>query len=256
MDLVPVELYYEEFGQGFPVILMHGYPLNHTIWMPVVERLQAHARVITPDLRGHGKSPVTDGEYSMRLMAEDIHALMNRLDLPKAVLVGHSMAGYVSLAFARAYPGRLAGLAMVASQAEADSSEKRQGRYITAEEVGRKGVRQVAKSMLPKLTPRKELAADLMEIMLKTPKKGVIGTLKGMAERPDALEWLAEIEVPAVVIAGEQDAIIPLERARTMTQMLRRGWLVEIPEAAHMPMLETPQVVADTIQQLVDLAAA
>ena len=197
MDLVPVELYYEEFGQGFPVILMHGYPLNHTIWMPVVERLQAHARVITPDLRGHGKSPVTDGEYSMRLMAEDIHALMNRLDIPKAVLVGHSMAGYVSLAFARAYPGRLAGLAMVASQAEADSPEKRQGRYITAEEVGRKGVRQVAKSMLPKLTPRKELTADLMEIMLKTPKKGVIGTLKGMAERPDALEWLAEIEVPA-----------------------------------------------------------
>ena len=255
MDLVPVELYYEEFGQGFPVILMHGYPLNHTIWMPVVERLQAHARVITPDLRGHGKSPVTDGDYSMRLMAEDIHALMNRLDLQKAVLVGHSMAGYVSLAFARAYPGRLAGLAMVASQAEADSPEKRQGRYITAEEVGRKGVRQVAKSMLPKLTPRKELTADLMEIMLKTPKKGVIGTLKGMAERPDALEWLAEIEVPAVVVAGEQDVIIPLERARTMTQMLRRGWLVEIPEAAHMPMLETPQVVADAIQQLLDLAA-
>ena len=81
------------------------------------------------------------------------------------------------------------------------------------------------------------------------------GTLKGMAERPDALEWLAEIEVPAVVVAGEQDVIIPLERARTMTQMLRRGWLVEIPEAAHMPMLETPQVVADAIQQLLDLAA-
>jgi pimeloyl-ACP methyl ester carboxylesterase len=130
MDLVPVELYYEEFGQGVPVILLHGFPLNHTIWMPVVERLQSHVRVITPDLRGHGKSPATDGDYSMRLMAEDIHALMNRLDIPKAVLVGHSMAGYASLAFARAYPGRLAGLAMVASQAEADTPEKRQARYI------------------------------------------------------------------------------------------------------------------------------
>lgn len=254
MDLEPVELYYEEFGQGFPVILLHGFPLNHTIWMPVVERLQSHARVITPDLRGHGKSPATDGDYSMRLMAEDIHALMNRLDISKAVLVGHSMAGYASLAFARAYPGRLAGLAMVASQAEADSPEKRQARYITAEEVGRKGVRRVAKSMLPKLTPRKELAADLLEIMLKTPKTGVVGALKGMGERPDALEWLAEIEVPVVVIAGEQDVIIPMERARTMAQILRRGWLVEIPEAAHMPMLEAPQAVADAIRQLVNLA--
>lgn len=256
MDLVPVELYYEEFGQGFPVILVHGFPLNHTIWMPVVDRLKEHVRVITPDLRGHGKSPVTDGEYSMRLMAEDLHAMMTRLDIHKAVLVGHSMGGYVALAFARAYPGHLAGLAMVASQAEADSPEKRQGRYITAEEVGRKGVRPVAKGMLPKLTSRKDLAAELTEIMVKSPKKGVIGALKGMAERPNALEWLSEIQVPAVVIAGEQDTIIPLERARTMTQMLNRSWLVEIPDAAHMPMMEAPQVVADALKQLIDLAAA
>jgi pimeloyl-ACP methyl ester carboxylesterase len=256
MDLEPVELYYEEAGQGTPVILLHGFPLSHTIWAPVVELLKDHARVITPDLRGHGQSPVTDGEYTMRLMAEDVHALVSRLGIQKAIIAGHSMGGYVSLAFARAYPGHLAGLALVASQAEADSPEKRQSRYITAEEVGRKGVKVVAKNMLPKLTARKDLAPGLLEIMLKMPKKGVVGALKGMAERPDALEWLPEVSVPAVVIAGEQDGIVPMERARTMTQMLTRGWLVEIPEAGHMPMMETPQVVADTLLQLIELASA
>ncbi|MRR52619.1 MAG: alpha/beta hydrolase, partial [Rhodocyclaceae bacterium] len=233
MDLEPVDLYYEETGQGYPVVLLHGYPLNHTIWNPVVERLKEHARVITPDLRGHGQSPVTDGEYSMRLMAEDVHTLLKKLGVQKAVVVGHSMGGYVSLAFARAYPNCLGGLAMVASQAEADSPEKRQARYIAIEEVGRKGVRAVAKKMLPKLTPRKDLAPELLDMMQKTPKKGVIGALKGMAERPDALEWLAEIAAPAVVIAGEGDVIIPIEHSRTMAQMLTRGWLMELPHASH-----------------------
>lgn len=254
MDLEPVELYYEEVGHGFPVILLHGFPLNHTIWAPVVDRLKDHARVITPDLRGHGQSPVTDGDYSMRLMAEDVHELVSRLGIQKAIIAGHSMGGYVSLAFARAYPSHLAGLALIASQAEADSPEKRQSRYIAAEEVGRKGVKVVAKNMLPKLTARKDLSPGLLEIMMKMPKKGVIGALKGIAERPDALEWLPEISVPVAVIAGEQDAIIPMERARTMTQMLTRGWLVEIPDAGHMPMMEAPEVVADILTQLIELA--
>lgn len=256
MNLEPVDLYYEEAGQGYPVVLLHGYPLDHTIWKPVVERLKDHARVITPDLRGHGQSPVTDGEYSMRLIAEDVYALLERLNIQKAVIGGHSMGGYASLAFARAYPNYLGGLAMVASQAEADSPEKRQGRYITIEEVGRKGPKAVAKKMLPRLTNHKELMPDLLDIMMRTPKKGLVGILKGIAERPNALEWLSEIAAPAVVIAGVEDAVVPLERARTMAQMLARGWLVEIPGASHMPMLETPQAVADALIQLVRLAAA
>lgn len=256
MALEPVDLYYEEAGRGFPIVLLHGYPLSGQIWKPVVERLKEHARVITPDLRGHGRSPVTDGEYSMRLLAEDVYALMKRLGIQKAVLAGHSMGGYVSLAFARAYPHCLAGLGMVASQAEADSPEKRQARYITIEEVGRKGVKVVAKKMLPRLTGRKDLEPELLDIMLKTPKKGVVGVLKGMAERPDAMEWLGEINAPAVVIAGAEDAVIPIERARTMAQMLARGWLVEVPQASHLPMMEAPDAVADALLQLVTLASA
>jgi pimeloyl-ACP methyl ester carboxylesterase len=255
MDLEPVDLYYEETGQGFPIVLLHGYPLNHHIWKPVVERLKDHARVITPDLRGHGQSPVTDGVYSMRLLAEDIHTLLQRLGIQKAILAGHSMGGYVSLAYARAYPNCLAGLAMVASQAQADTTEKRQARYITVEEVGRKGVKAAAKKMLPRLTSRKDLEPELLEMMLKTSRKGMVGILKGIAERPNALEWLSEISVPMVVIAGADDIVVPIERARTTAQMLNRGWLVEIPQTGHMPMMEAPDAVSDALIQLVKLAA-
>ncbi|HWQ04663.1 MAG TPA: alpha/beta hydrolase [Longilinea sp.] len=256
MDLAPVELFYEEIGQGFPIVLLHGFPLNHAIWKPVAELLKDHARVIMPDLRGQGQSPVIDGDSSMRLMAEDVRLLLTKLGIEKAVIAGHSMGGYVSLAFARAYPHCLGGLAMVASQAEADTPEKRQGRYITMEEVGRKGVRVVARKMLPKLTTRKDLAPELLDMMLKTPKKGMIAALKAMAERPDALEWLGEICAPAVVIGGLIDELIPIEHSQTMAQMLTRGWLVEVPQASHLPMMEAPRVVADALIQLVNMAAA
>ncbi len=256
MELEPVDLFFEEMGKGFPVFLLHGYPLNHHIWKPVAERLKDHARVILPDLRGMGQSPVPEGEYSMRLQAEDVHHLMERLGIQKAILVGHSMGGYISLAFARAYPQCLGGLAMVASQAEADSPEKRQGRYISIEEVGRKGVKSVARKMLPRLTQRKDLEPELTDMILKTSKKGIIGALKGMAERPNTLEWLGEITVPAVVIAGAEDVNIPIERGRTMAQMLSRGWLVEVPGAAHLPMLEEPQIVSDALIQLVNLVSS
>ena len=256
MDLAPVELFYEEVGQGYPVVLLHGFPLNHAIWKPVAELLKGHARVIMPDLRGHGQSPVVEGDPSMRLMAEDVRLLLTNLGIQKAVIAGHSMGGYISLAFARAYPHCLGGLAMVASQAEADTTEKRQARYITIEEVGRKGVRVVARKMLAKLTTRKDLAPELLEMMLKTPKKGMIAALKAMAERPDALEWLGEISAPAAVLGGLNDELIPIEHSRTMAQMLTRGWLVEIPQASHLPMMEAPQAVADALIQLVNMAAA
>src|SRR5512144_1307135 len=125
MTYLPVNLAYEEHGEGTPVILTHGFPLNRSIWYPVVPKLSEKVHLILPDLRGHGQSPVPEGVYSMRLLAEDLRALMDQLNIEKVVLAGHSMGGYVSLAFARAYPGRLAGLALVATQAAADSPERR-----------------------------------------------------------------------------------------------------------------------------------
>jgi pimeloyl-ACP methyl ester carboxylesterase len=251
MEFQPVELFFNEQGQGTPVILLHGFPFNHTIWQPVLPLLAEHARLIMPDLRGFGQSPVTDGVYSMRLMAEDVVALMDKMGLEKAVLVGHSMGGYVSLAFAQAYPNRLLGLGLIATQAAADLPEKRQGRLKTASSVKRRGVKVVAQAMAPKLTPKTELVQPMFDLMMRANRLAVIGALQGMAERSDLTGELSEIHVPAVVVAGGQDQFLTQENMRTMAQMLPKCWLVEIPEGGHMPMLETPERVAESIHHLV-----
>lgn len=254
MEHKPVKLEFEEFGAGMPVILIHGFPLDHSTWLPVVDLLKTHCRLILPDLRGFGGSPVVEKDGSMRAMAEDVACLMDDHKLEKAILAGHSMGGYVCLNFARAYPQRLMGLAFVTTQAAGDAPERRQARLVMADEVRRKGVKAIAEGMASKLTNRVELLEPLKQLILKAPQKGVIAALRGMAERPDATDWLAEIIVPAVVIAGTEDAIMPMERSQTMVQMLQHAWLVQVKGGAHMPMLETPEVVAEALLQLIRLA--
>jgi len=251
MTHLPVDLAYEEHGAGTPLVLVHGFPLDRTIWRPLVPLLESKFRMVMPDLRGFGLSPVTEGVYSMRLLAEDLRALLDRLNIERAILAGHSMGGYASLAFAQAYPQRLAGLALIASQAAADSPETRASREKTIEEVKRRGLKPLADKMSAKLTCQPELVQPLREVIMRCHKQGVIGALKGMAERPNAQEWLSTITVPSVVIAGSEDAIIPPDRPRLMTQLLGRAWLVEVDKAAHLPMMEQPAVVASALMQLI-----
>jgi len=251
MTHLPVDLAYEEHGTGIPLMLVHGFPLNRSIWRPLVPLLESKFHLVLPDLRGFGQSPVTEGTYSMRLLAEDLRALLDTLNIEKVVLAGHSMGGYVSLAFAQAYPHRLAGLALVSSQAAPDSPETRASREKSIEETKRRGLKPLATKFSARLTCQPVLVAPLRDLILKCNPLGVIGALKGMAERPNAQEWLSSIVVPSVVIAGTEDSIIPLERPRLMTQLLGRAFLVEVSNAAHMPMMEQPPVVANAILQLI-----
>lgn len=253
MELNPVDLYYEEYGHGIPAIFLHGFPFDHTIWEPLIPLLQDDARLIFPDLRGFGRSPVTDSVYSMRLLAEDVAYLMDQMEIEKAILVGHSMGGYVSLAFAQAYPGRLLGLGLVATQAAADSPERRQSRYKTAEAVHHKGARVVASSMVSSLTPKQELIQPITDLILRAQPTAVVGSLKGMAERPDMTGTLSGISVPAVVLMGALDQLLHIDRVETMAQMLPKGWLVKIPDTGHMLMMEDPQAVAIPLRELIAL---
>lgn len=246
-----IQLDYEEHGSGLPVVFVHGFPLDRTIWSPLVPLLKDHARLILPDLRGFGKTAMPEDEepYSMRVLADDLLAFADRLELDKMVLVGHSMGGYISLAFAQAYPQRLAGLGLVSSQAAADTPEKRQGRMKTADAVRRKGVARALDGMAQKLTTRPELVEPIAALINQQNPAAVMAALKGMAERADSTEKLANISVPAVVISGMQDATIPLERSQEMNQLLGWSWLVEIPEGGHMPMMEYPELVADALHR-------
>jgi pimeloyl-ACP methyl ester carboxylesterase len=247
-----IRMHYEEKGQGLPLILIHGFPLDRTIWEPMIPFIQQGVRVITPDLRGFGHSQASQGVYGMRLLADDIAGMLDDLKIDKAVIAGHSMGGYVVLAFAQAYPERLLGLGMIASQSVADTPEKRMGRYAQAEEVARLGSRPIAESMAPKLTEDPKLQGKLLSLILHTSPDAIAGSLKGMAERLDMVGFLPEISVPTVVIHGHKDALMPVERARETAGGIARAVLTEIPQAGHMPMMETPEVTADAINHLLD----
>ncbi len=174
-----IDLYFEEHGSGTAVVLLHGYPLDHTIWQEVVPTLAEHARVIAPDLRGHGRTDAPKGVYSMRLIADDIAGLLDALELPQAIVVGHSMGGYAALAFAQAYPTRLLGLGMVASQAAADTPKRRAGRLENASEVQQNGLAGIANSMPARLTTQARLIPTLRSLILSTTPEGAAGNLKG-----------------------------------------------------------------------------
>lgn len=248
-----INLFYQEYGKGLPLTLLHGYPLDHTIWLEVVPGLEKEARLILPDLRGHGKSPEPQGPYSMLAMAEDVVDLWDSLGIDKSVIGGHSMGGYVALALARFFPERLAGLALVASRTNADAPDKRQARLAAIEDVRKNGVREAVLDMPAKLSYNNNVRERCREIVLDASPVGVMGVLAAMAERPDSLDLFINLEIPTLIIAGEDDQIVPVESLRAVAQKMKNPRLVEIPEAGHMPMLEKPDEVVSALTAFIQI---
>jgi pimeloyl-ACP methyl ester carboxylesterase len=184
------------------------------------------------------------------MLAGDILRLLDRLGIEKTVLAGHSMGGYVSLAFARSYPDRLAGLALVTSQAAADPTERKEGRYLLANEVEKGGVLAVVEANLERYSPKEDVLARTREIMLGCNPVGVAAALRGMAERYDLTSFLPAIDIPSLVITGEVDALISPERGIEAAKLLPQAQLVTVAGGGHMPMLEAPETVASALREL------
>lgn len=234
------KLYSLEIGQGKPLICLHGYALDHSVWLKMSEEIRAIVKLILPDLRGHGRSPSPVGKYSMRTMAEDVLRLMDDQNLGCAFLAGHSMGGYIALALADHYPDRLSGLALIASHCFEDLPDKRKSRIEDIERVRRSSVAEVLAEMPEKLTRNPQIANYCKRLISQTSENGVMGVLAGMAERSDKTEILKVIEIPKMIIAGVDDQLIPLKTSRQMAEMVKGLTLVEIKEAGHMPMMERP----------------
>src|SRR5262245_31643360 len=204
-------LHYSDDGPGPAVVLLHGFPLDHTIWDEQRTTLGSMYRVIAPDLRGHGASAATEGAYTMEVLADDVIETLDALGLTEPLVVGGlSMGGYVALAMAFRYPRRLRGLMLVNTRAAADTPETARVREDLAQQVEASGsVEAVVQTMLPKLVSpttlrlRPELLDPVQRVMAGTSALGVAGSLRGMAARPDRTADLPRIAVPTLVIAGE-----------------------------------------------------
>ena len=241
---------YDRRGQGTPLVLLHGYPLDHTIWEPDVSLLENDFALILPDLRGFGESDAPKTGPLMSDFAADVAGLLDRLGIQKAAIAGHSMGGYVSLAFAHAFPRRVLGLGLVSSQALADPPERKAGRYQEAEQALEHGVKETAETISVKLTADPGLQARLKQLILRQRPEAVAGALRAMADRPDSTPFLAEFAFPVAIVHGLADQMIPVERARAVRAAVKTASLTEIEGAGHMPMMEAPQATTDALKFL------
>lgn len=245
-----MQLAYTRRGQGTPLVLIHGYPLDHSIWDETAAILSGTFDLILPDLRGFGASASPTDPYTLADMASDLAELLDELDIHQAALAGHSMGGYVALAFFRAYPARVRGLGLVASQVLADKPETREGRYKIAENVAQNGVGVVAEAMTPKLTADSSLQGFIRALIEQQTPAGVIGALRAMAERPDSTELLSKLNVPLALIHGDADVLIPIERAHEVQAAVPQAKLFTLHDVGHLPMMESPQAVAEALETL------
>jgi 3-oxoadipate enol-lactonase len=249
---------YVDRGQGLSVVLLHGFPLDHTMWAVQVEALTVVARVIAPDLRGFGRSPLAPGDgergISMEQYAGDLIELLDVRAIPEpVVLVGFSMGGYVAWQFVRKYPERVRALVQCDTRALADTEEGRAGRIKMAENVVEWGSGRVAEMMGPKLfapaTFQKlpEIVRAVRTVVERTSPAGIAAAQRGMAARPDMTSLLPTIKAPTLVIVGEHDAISPPDEMKSIAAEIPGAEFVVIPEAGHMTTMENPAAVNEAL---------
>jgi pimeloyl-ACP methyl ester carboxylesterase len=251
------ELYYEVMGDGPPVFLLHPFPANHALMVPVADLLAARYRVILPDLRGHGDSTPGQGIATMEKHAEDLLRLCEAEHISRAVFVGVSIGGYILFDFWRRYRERVAGLVFCNTKASQDSDQARQDRLKSAEEVQQHGPVDFLDANAGKLlgqstrTNRPDIQAAARKIMGKSTVPGIVAVQQGMAARPDSLPTLATIDVPTLVIAGDED-IVPLEELQAIHRGIAGSKMVVVPKAGHYAVFEKPEEAGRAIRSFLD----
>lgn len=241
-----IEVAYNDAGSGAPLLLLHGFPFNRSMWREQAEALSATRRVITPDLRGLGASGAGEGPATMEEMAEDLAALLGELNVERAVVGGLSMGGYVALAFLREHPSRVTALVLADTRAQADTVEARGTREETARRALAEGMGPIADAMLPKLLApatreqRPDVVARVREMILSTKPEGAAAALRGMAARRDQTDLLETVNVPTLIVVGSEDALTPPSEAEAMRAKIRSSRLVMIEGAGHVSNVERP----------------
>lgn len=220
-----IDMVYEECGVGKEksIVLLHGFCGSSHYWHKVCPLLSDSYHIIMPQLRGHGETSVPEGVYTMEMMAEDILALLDMLKVDKTVMLGHSLGGYVALAFAEKYMDRLSGLGLIHSTAFPDTEEQLRKRLGDIDAIREAGIAAYVTELVPKLFPRSKLGKlreeveEMIEIGLKMKPEGAISTLKGMMIRPDRSAILTNAPFPILLVAGTEDEVIPVEATYSVT---------------------------------------
>jgi pimeloyl-ACP methyl ester carboxylesterase len=254
-----VTIGYDDRGGGDPLVLVHGHPFDRTMWRPQAERFgSAGWRVVTADLRGYGQSTVVPGTTPLDVFAGDVAALLDHLGLERVVLGGLSMGGQIVMEVYRLFPERIRGLVLADTSAQAETPAGRAARHAMADRLEEEGMAPYATDVLPKMVAPHNVEAlpavadHVMAMMLATRPEGAAAALRGRAGRPDYVETLGQVAVPALVVVGSDDEFTPIPDAQVMADRIPDATLAVIDGAAHMPNLERTEAFDAALQAFLD----
>lgn len=242
-------LFLDDQGHGRAIVLLHGFPLGATLWDDQAAALGASHRVLRPEFRGLGRSDVTAGPYLIEQLAGDVAGQLDALGVERVALVGHSLGGAVALAFFRLFSERVERLALVAPRVLPDSPEVLALRHELADRAEREGMAPIEKSYMaryfaPHFAEREPAAAARVRAVMQAANPyGAAAILRGLAQRLDSSDILADIRVPTLVIAAEQDAIIPRADIDALIAGIPGARLITL-GCGHMPMVEEPAALS------------
>ncbi|MEX0169853.1 alpha/beta fold hydrolase [Streptomyces sp. LMG1-1-1.1] len=244
-DNLATRVFYEDRGTGPALLLVHGHPFDHTMWQPQIERFSRTHRVIAPDLRGYGDTPLGAMTASTDLgeFAEDLVELLDELGIEECVLAGLSMGGQIAMELYRRHPGRVRGLVLADTFPAAETEDGKRARNAMADRLLEEGMRGYADEVLDRMVApyNTHAAPHVHRMMCATDPVAAAAALRGRAERPDYRETLAAATVPALVVVGRDDTYTPVTDAEDMHALLPHSTLVVVERAAHLPNLERPE---------------
>jgi 3-oxoadipate enol-lactonase len=245
---------YLEAGAGWPLVLIHAFPLNADMWRPQLDGVPRGWRFIAPDVRGFGaRAFVPSATATLDQMAKDIAGLLDELEIDRAAVGGLSMGGYLTMALLRVAPERVTAIVLANTRPQAETPDGRQGREKMIELVRTRGPSAVADQMLPKLLgetslrARPHLSPMIRRMIEANPAEGIACAVHAMKERPDSTPQLSAFSGPALVIAGEEDTLIPVSESESMHALLSRSHLVLLATAGHLSNLEVPDDFSEAL---------
>ena len=254
-----ITIAFDDEGGGDPLVLVHGHPFDRSMWRPQVEHFGGSGwHVIAPDLRGYGETTVVPGETPLETFARDIAGLLDHLGVERFVLGGLSMGGQVVMECHRLFPERIRGLLLADTSPQAETASGKRSRNEAADRLLREGMGPYADEVLPKMVAPANIrelptvAEHVLAMMRAAPAEGAAAALRGRAERPDYVDMLARIEVPALVVVGSDDEFTPVSDAELMHERIPDATLVVVEGAAHMPNLEREAEFNDALQRFLD----
>jgi 3-oxoadipate enol-lactonase len=252
------EIGYDVLGSGPPIVLLHPFPSHHEFWLPSAKALTSRYQLILPDLRGHGDSGVGEGPATMDKHASDLARVLDHAEIGRAPFAGVSIGGYVLFEFWRRYRGRVAALALCNTKAPADSPEAKAVRLQAAADVLERGTEPFFEGLVAKLLgqttreSRPDLVEGALRMMRKMSASNVAQVQRGMAERPDSVPELKTIDVPALLVTGDEDVLTGPPEAELMRQNIPDSEMKIIRRAGHYSPWEQPAEVGQLLRKFFD----